>query len=69
MHHQPINPVLAAIENDRKYSHQKRKLMHARNPSTELNLKKAPTADSLRHKSTNQIDYSSLMDLQFRTPK
>jgi len=65
---QQRNAVLAAIENDRRFSQQKRKLMHHRNPTTEVHLKKQPTSESLRHRSGN-IDFTNLLDLRLRTPK
>jgi hypothetical protein len=61
------NQIIDALENDRRYSIQKRKLVEFRNPTTETKMNKIPTAQKIRHKSNN-IDFHSILDIKLKTP-
>lgn len=67
-HQYPRNAVLVAIENDRRFSQQKRKMIQHRHPSMFVNYKKTPNSESLRHQSGN-LDFTNLLDLRQRSPK
>jgi hypothetical protein len=61
------NQIINAIENERKYSIQKRRLVELRNPTAEINMRKIPTIQHISYKS-NDIDFHSILDMKMHTP-